>query len=223
MKLSPLLLLATILPSTASCSHEPTAPPSASASSGSGATPVMSSGANPAATPAAAPAAGAPASGAPGAASGLAFAAQPGWVVEKPTSAMRKAQFRLPHVEKDAEDASLVVYFFSGQGGDLQANLDRWCGQFQQPDGKSSSDVLKSSTRTVNGMNVHEADLSGTYVAETAPGSGEHVRKEGWRMLAAILEAKDGPYYAKLVGPSATVAKWEESFRSFVNAAKPGS
>jgi hypothetical protein len=136
---------------------------------------------------------------------------------------MRKAQYKLPHVEADTEDAALVVYFFSGQGGDLQANLDRWCSQFEQPDGKPSTEVLKNSSRTVNGMNVHEADLSGTYVAETAPGSGEHVRKEGWRMLAAILEAKDGPYYAKLVGPAATVTKWEESFKSFVNAAKPGS
>ena len=87
----------------------------------------------------------------------------------------------------------------------------------------SDLEVLKNSSRTVNGMNVHQADLSGTYVAETAPGSGEHVRKEGWRMLAAILEAMEGPYYAKLVGPAATVAKWEESFKSFVDAAKPGS
>src|SRR5262249_57491265 len=110
---------------------------------------------------------------------------------------------------------------FSGQGGEVKSNLDRWCSQLEQPDGKASSDVLKNSSRTVNGMTVHEADLSGTYVAETAPGSGERVRKEGWRMLAAILEAKDGPYYAKLVGPSATVGKWEESFRHFVDAAKP--
>jgi len=156
-------------------------------------------------------------------AAGLAFTAQEGWVTEKPTSAMRKAQYKLPHAEKDTEDASLVVFYFAGQGGDLQANVDRWCSQFEQPDGKKSADVLKSATRTVNGMTVHDVELSGTYVAETAPGSGQHVRKENWRMLAAILEAKDGPYYAKLVGPSATVARWEESFKAFVSAVKPGS
>jgi hypothetical protein len=208
MKLTPLLLVAAILPGSLSCSHESKAAPEPA--------PAANSTAPPVAAPPGSVAAPAAAAGA-----GLAFTAQEGWVVEKPTSAMRKAQYRLPHSESDTEDASLVVYFFGGQGGDLQSNLDRWCGQFQQPDGKPSSDVLKKSSRTVNGMNVHEADLSGTYVAETAPGSGEHVRKEGWRMLAAILEAKDGPYYAKLVGPSATVGKWEESFRAFVNAAKP--
>lgn len=155
-------------------------------------------------------------------ASGSAFPAQEGWVVETPTSGMRKAQFRLPHAEKDADDASLVVYYFGTQAGTLQANIDRWCGQFEQPDGKKSSDVLKSSTRTVNGISVHEIDLSGTYVAETAPGSGERVHKDGWRMLAAVFEAKDGPYYAKLVGPSGTIGKWEASFRKFVEAARPG-
>lgn len=157
------------------------------------------------------------------ASSPAAFPAQEGWIVEAPSSAMRKAQFRLPRASGDTEDASLVVHYFGGQGGSFQANLDRWCGQFEQPDGKPSSEVLKSSTRTVNGLQVHEADLSGTYVAETAPGSGQHVREEGWRMLAAIFEAKDGPYYAKLVGPAATVAKWEPSFRKFVEAARPGA
>jgi hypothetical protein len=151
------------------------------------------------------------------------FPAQEGWKVETPASAMRKAQFTLPHAEKDAQDASLVVYHFGAQAGTFQANLDRWCGQFQQPDGRASTDVLKQSTRDVNGIPVHEVDLSGTYVAETAPGSGEHVHEEGWRMLAAVFEAKDGPYYAKLVGPAATVAKWEASFRRFVEEARPGT
>ncbi len=157
-----------------------------------------------------------------GSSASTAFPTQEGWVVETPTSGMRKAQFRLPHAETDTDDASLVVYYFGTQAGTLQANIDRWCGQFEQPDGKKSSDVLKSSTRTVNGISVHEIDLSGTYVAETAPGSGERVHKDGWRMLAAVFEAKDGPYYAKLVGPSGTIGKWEASFRKFVETARPG-
>jgi hypothetical protein len=180
-----------------------------SSTSGSTSGPAAGSAEHP---PASAPAAGA-----------SAFPAQEGWVVETPTSAMRKAQFRLPRTGKDTADASLVVYHFGAQAGSLQANLDRWCGQFVQPDGKPSSEMMKTSQREVNGIPVHEVDLSGTYVAETAPGSGEHVHEEGWRMLAAVFEAKDGPYYAKLVGPSATVAKWESSFRKFVEAARPGA
>jgi hypothetical protein len=152
----------------------------------------------------------------------LVFTPQPGWIVETPTSAMRKAQYRLPHAEKDAEDASLVVTFFAGQGGSPQANIDRWAGQFEQPDGRASSEVMKNTTRTVSGMSVHDVEISGTYVAETAPGSGQHLRKEGWRMLASMVEAKEGPYFAKLVGPEATVARWQASYSKFVGDVKPG-
>jgi hypothetical protein len=70
--------------------------------------------------------------------------------------------------------------------------------------------------RKVNGMPVHEVALSGTYVAETAPGSGQRVREEGWRMLVSVIDSDHGSYYAKLVGPQATVERWEPSFRRFV-------
>ncbi len=139
-------------------------------------------------------------------------------MVEAPTSSMRKAQYRLPGSD-GAADAALVVYHFgAGGGGGVEANLARWAGQFEQPDGSDSRAAMKSSTRTLNGMDVTEVDLAGTYVAETSPGSGEHVREEGWRMRAAILAAPEGAYYAKLVGPSATVARWEASFQSFLES-----
>ena len=70
----------------------------------------------------------------------LRFKAPPEWIVEKPSSAMRLAQYKLPKVDGDSEDASLVLYFFGeNQGGSVQANLERWVSQFEQPDGSSSS------------------------------------------------------------------------------------
>lgn len=158
---------------------------------------------------------------APAASGELEFSAQAGWVVETPTSSMRKAQYLLPHADGDTEDASLVVYFFgAGGGGGREANLTRWAGQFEQPDGSDSSGRMKSADRTVNGLAVTDVELSGTYVAETTPGSGERVRKEGWRMIASIVEAPAGPCYAKLVGPGRTVARWEPSYKSFIDALK---
>ena len=131
---------------------------------------------------------------------------------------MRKAQYRLPG-SGGAGDATLVVYHFGpGGGGGVEANLERWAGQFEQPDGSDSRAAMKSAARTLNGREVTEVDLAGTYVAETSPGSGEHVREEDWRMLAAILAAPEGAYYAKLVGPSATIKRWEASFTSFLES-----
>lgn len=133
---------------------------------------------------------------------------------------MRKAQYRLPGAD-GAADAALVVYHFGpGGGGGLEANLERWAGQFEQPDGSDSRAAMHSATRTRNGIEVTEVDLAGTYVAETSPGSGEHVREEGWRMLAAILAAPEGAYYAKLVGPAVSVARWQPSFGSFLESVK---
>jgi hypothetical protein len=132
---------------------------------------------------------------------------------------MRKAQFRLPGAEGNG-DATLVVYYFgAGGGGGVEANLERWAGQFEQPDGSDSHAAMKSSKRTVKGVSVTDVALGGTYVAETSPGSGERLREEGWRMLASILEVPSGAHYVKLVGPAATVARWEASYKSFIDAA----
>ena len=47
-----------------------------------------------------------------------------------------------------AEDATFTLYFFGGQGGSVQANLDRWVNQIAQPDGRTSKDVAKTAKPT---------------------------------------------------------------------------
>jgi len=157
----------------------------------------------------------------PKSAGALQFSVPEGWIVQIPSSPMRKAQFQLPKESGDAEDASLVLYYFGGEGGTKEANLERWASQFVQPDGRSSHDVLVTSTRKVNGMDVTEASISGTMDAEMMPGQGDRVRRENWSMLAAIVDAPEGPYFAKLTGPSATVTRWESSFRAWVSSLQP--
>jgi len=71
----------------------------------------------------------------------LRYKAADGWVKEQTTSSMRVAQYKLPKTEGDPEDALLVLYFFGAtQGGAVQANIDRWISQMQQPDGSASQD-----------------------------------------------------------------------------------
>src|SRR5262249_61399714 len=103
----------------------------------------------------------------------LKFKGPDGWVNEKGTSAMRVAQYKPPKVEGDKDDGSLVLYYFgANQGGTAQANIDRWIGQIQQADGSSSKDKAKTETLTINGLKVTTVDVTGTYTAEMAPGSG---------------------------------------------------
>src|SRR5215813_12786354 len=136
-----------------------------------------------------------------------------GWVAKKPSSSMRVADFTLPKVAGDPEDATTTIYFFGAQqGGSVQANMERWIGQMKQPDGRPSKDVAKSSNLTAHGLKVSIVDVSGTYVAETAPGSGQNFNKPGFRQIAAVVETPGGNYYVKLTGPAKTVAKWEQSY-----------
>lgn len=136
-----------------------------------------------------------------------------GWVTEAPANAMRKAQYKLPG---DAGDAELVVtYFGAGGAGGVDANIERWKGQFAESDGGTTNKI------TVSNMPVTIVDIRGSFVGMQRPMGGASEPKSGQRMLAAIVESPAGAYYFKLVGPEATVTQWEKSFDQFVKAMKP--
>ncbi len=147
---------------------------------------------------------------------GLQYSAPEGWVSEAPTSSMRKAQYRLPRVDGDAEDAEMVVFYFGGGGGGVQANIDRWIGQFTKSDGSPANDIAKISHQTANGIPLTVVDVTGIYMSAMGPMLSEKQSKTNYRMLAAVAETGSGPWFFKLTGPEKTVAKWESSFSSFI-------
>ena len=147
--------------------------------------------------------------------SSLKFTVPAGWVEEERTSTMRIAQYKLPRAATDTEDASLVLYYFGqSQGGSTAANIERWIGQMKQAEGTSP----KEERFEVNGLKVATVDVAGTYVAETAPGSGTFHNKPAYRLRAAVVETPNGSYFVKLVGPEKTVAQWNESFLSYLRS-----
>jgi hypothetical protein len=150
------------------------------------------------------------------AASGLTYAAPSGWKVVPTSSSMRVAQFILPRAAGDAKAAELIVYYFGGSGGSVEANIDRWIGQMQQPDGRPSKAVATRESRTVNGLSVSLVDVSGTYVAETAPGSATRNNSANFRLRAGVVQTPRGPYFIKLTGPARTVAAESPAFERFV-------
>ncbi|RMF62270.1 MAG: hypothetical protein D6743_12310 [Calditrichaeota bacterium] len=154
------------------------------------------------------------------AAHGVTWHAPEGWITESPSSSMRKAQYRLPRAEGDPEDASVVVFYFQGQGGGVQANIHRWYSQFIQPDGRATSEVAKVETATVNGHKQTTVDITGTYLFQATPMSPHTTEKPGFRMLATVIETPGGPYFVKFVGPEKTVTKWQESYHTFVASFK---
>ena len=161
-------------------------------------------------------------SGAPTSASAtgeLKYKVPTGWVSEPPSSSMRVAQYKVPKVEGDGEDATLTLYFFgTGQGGSVSDNVDRWINQMQQPDGRPSKDRAKIETLNVNGLKVTTVDVSGTYTAQMSPGSDSRHNDSNQRLRAAVVETPKGNYFAKLIGPEKTVAHWDQTFVDYIRS-----
>jgi hypothetical protein len=140
------------------------------------------------------------------------------WTEITPSSSMRKAQYALPKVAGDGEDGELAVFYFGpGQGGSVEANIERWIGQISQPDGSSSKDKAKTNKKEIGGMPVTLVDVSGTYSAGMMSNAPP---RQGYRMLAAVAETTEGPWFFKLTGPEKTIAKWSSSFDQLISSFK---
>src|SRR3954469_7961890 len=84
------------------------------------------------------------------------------WQRIAPTSAMRKASYKVRHLPKDHEDVEVAVFYFgSGEGGGTEANIQRWIGQFAST---KPSDV-KRTERTVSSMKQTVVEVEGTYAS----------------------------------------------------------
>lgn len=156
---------------------------------------------------AAAPAAAVALSQAPKSLGGVAVKVPEGWHEEAVGSPMRKAQWKI------GGEAELVVYHFgAGGAGSVEKNLERWFGQFAQADGRPTRDVAEVRDETIAGVKVTRVSVGGRYVAQVRPGANERHDIADARMLAAIVEAADGAYYFKMVGPDAVVRGAEPGF-----------
>jgi hypothetical protein len=131
---------------------------------------------------------------------------------------MRAAQYRL---SGEAGAATLAIYHFGSGGGGVQANIDRWVGQFEGPDGGSVRQQAETTVKKVDGVKVHLVDVAGTYSPGAGMGAGQS--REGQRMLGAIAKAPGGLVFFKLLGPEKTVTAHEKRFNEFVSTFRPGS
>jgi hypothetical protein len=166
------------------------------------------------------PQAVAPAS-APGAPrSALAWDVPRGGVEESPASAMRRAQYRVPGAAGEAE--CIVYYFGPGRGGDAASNAARWAGQFDQPDGRASAEVMRVTRLDGARIDVQLVEVTGTYDGGLTMTEAPAERREGYMLLGAIAQGADAPWFFKLTGPEATVRAQRESFVRMMESLRPG-
>jgi hypothetical protein len=132
-----------------------------------------------------------------------------------PEREMRAVTYLIPSASGDSEGGECPVFFFGpGQGGGVEANIKRWIGQFEQPDGKPSEPLARQKKETINGLTVTTIDLSGTFVPMMRQGS----KKPGYRMLGAIVEGPQGAVFFKLTGPAKTVVAAQAEFQALLKS-----
>lgn len=127
---------------------------------------------------------------------------------------MRKAVLNIPGKD-GGKPAEIIFYHFgAGQGGDTQANVSRWVGQFSE---KTTPE--KSETKELAGTKVTFVTVAGTY--QSGMPMGPKTPMSGYALLGAILEdASGGSVFVKCTGPEDVVKEATPAFNDFIASAK---
>jgi hypothetical protein len=149
-------------------------------------------------------------------AGGLRWTAPSGWKSEG-AQPMRAATYHVAPVAGDKASAECAVYFFgTGQGGSVDANLERWKSQFRGPGGKPAPAQI--AKRTIHGLTVTTIDASGEYTGMGGPMATGSQAVAGYRLLGAIIEGPEGNLFVKFTGPAKTIASSQQTFKQLLES-----
>src|SRR6185436_4532218 len=123
-------------------------------------------------------------------AGGLQWTTPEGWK-NQGALPMRVATYAVAPSAGDKTGGECAVFYFgSGQGGSIDANLERWKGQFQGPGGKPAAAQI--AKRSLHGLSMTTIDTSGEYSGMSGPMAGSSQVAPGYRLLGAIVEGPRG-------------------------------
>lgn len=152
-------------------------------------------------------------------AAGLKWTAPAGWTSQG-SAPFRVVTYSVP-AAPGSEKAECIVYFFgAGQGGSVQANLERWKGQFSR-NGKPAE--AKVTERTVHGVKVTTIDLAGTYTATGGQVKERQGPLAGYRLVASVAEGAGGNIFIRFIGPEKTVAAGLAKYEQLLSSLQPGN
>lgn len=140
---------------------------------------------------------------------GLTFKFAPPWA-EIQSTGMFRAGTLAAKVEGAEKPVEAVFYSFpgAGGGGDTEANVKRWLGQFQgTPESKREELDAGSSKITL-------VTATGTY--NDGPPMGAKTPRENYTLIAAIVPAGESNIFVKLTGPKDAIAKLAADFRKMI-------
>lgn len=126
-----------------------------------------------------------------------------GWFEIPPRSGVLLAEFQLPGGE------GVGRLTCSAAGGDVEANLDRWRGQFQT----AGSDVRPSRSEIeIAGKPAILMELEGTFTDGFAT---QNAVQENAAMIGIVLPLGEANFFIKATGPQATIKKHRDGILEF--------
>ena len=135
------------------------------------------------------------------------------WEQVQPRVNFIEHELRIPRAEGDAADGRLTIM---SAGGTVQANIDRWLGQFKASGGEKPKNMADPAQEVIGGIQVHWVDVRGTYLDQRGPFAPKQERPD-YRVLATILEIpKSGRVFVKFYGPQATVKSNAAAFAKMI-------
>ena len=150
---------------------------------------------------------------------GVRWTAPAGWKNEG-ARPMRAATYIVAPVAGDKANGECVVYFFGeGQGGSVEANVERWKGQFHAADGSAAP--AQVAKRTSHGLTITTIDASGEYSGMGGPMASGQSSARDYRLLGAIVEGPHGNVFVKFTGPMKTIAENQKKFDQLVASFEP--
>lgn len=138
------------------------------------------------------------------------YAVPTAWERQRPSSQMRLLQYGIPLADGDEGKPEMVVSHFPGNAGGVDANIERWKKQFSDIQGEPKIEKFEA-----DGLKVTVLDITGAYKDPFSPAGGPN-----YRLLGAIVETGDGPYFFKLNGPKNSVSAQSEGYWNMLKTAK---
>ena len=132
------------------------------------------------------------------------------WKAVESSSPMRAGtlQVAVEGAEKPLE--AVFYYVGAGQGGDTDANVNRWFSQFEGQPEKSREEI------TVGEKKITLVKANGTYL--DGPPMGAKTPKAGYALLGAIVPAGDANVFIKFTGPKEPILKLLEDFKKLASS-----
>jgi hypothetical protein len=133
------------------------------------------------------------------------------WKSVPTSSPMRAATLNITVEGADKPLEAIFYYFGAGQGGDTDANVNRWLGQFE------GTPVSKRDELQAGDQKVTIVTATGTYLDGAM--FGPKTPKADYSLLGAIIPGPEAPVFIKITGPKDAITKITDDFKKL--AASP--